>query len=208
LKNPSGKLPITFPYAGKGFLDAIVPSQFPGVPSDDRKTQTVSYSEQLHIGYRWYVANISGRCAPVNGRNPCVAFPFGHGLSYTRFSIGKARLAIDTSSGIYRVTTNIRNTGKRSGAEIVQVYLSLPASASDLGVTQPPKRLVGFQKIELAPEASQELTVAIDPAASNHPLAVWSQDDKKWVMPQGKFTIWLGRSSSPHDLVLVGTFKR
>lgn len=202
--NPSGKLPVTFPYVGKGFLDSVTPQQFPGAARADAKSQTVAYSEKLHIGYRWYDANISGHCAPVRAVNPCVAFPFGHGLSYTRLAMGKPRLEqVDNS---YRAVVTVRNTGKRSGTEVVQAYLSLPPSANALGATQPPKRLVGFRKVELVPGATGTVEIVINPASSNHPLSVWSEQEKKWVIPQGQYTVWVGRSSSPRDLKKAGSF--
>lgn len=207
LKNPSGKLPVTFPLVGKGFLDHLTAEQFPGVVGADGKTQTVSYTEQLHIGYRWYDANRSGQCAVVNGSNPCVAFPFGHGLSYTSFNVGAASVA-NNGTGGYEVKTTVRNTGTVAGSEVVQVYLSLPASASSAGVVQPPKRLVGFQKVQLAPGASQQVTLTIDPAASNHPLSVWSTTSNAWVMPSGQYTVQVGRSSAPKDLAAAGQFTR
>jgi beta-glucosidase len=206
--NPSGKLPVTFPIAGKSFLDRIGASQFPGVVSPDGKQQTVTYSERLAIGYRWYDANVAGNCAEKVGKNPCVAFPFGHGLSYTSFSVGKPLLSHDSAKGVWRATARVTNTGKRAGAEVVQVYLSLPASANAVGAKQPPKRLVGFGRVELAPGASGEVSVAIDPAASNHPLSVWNERAGKWTTPQGSFTVWLGRSSSPSDLVRAGVIGR
>jgi beta-glucosidase len=206
--NPSGKLPVTFPIAGKSFLDRIETAQFPGVISTDGKQQTVTYSERLAIGYRWYDANAAGNCAEKAGKNPCVAFPFGHGLSYTSFTVGKPRLSQDGATGIWRATARVTNTGKRAGGEVVQVYLSLPASANALGAKQPPRRLVGFSRIELAPGASGQVSIAIDPAASNHPLSVWDEREGKWVIPQGSFTVWLGRSSSPRDLVRAGVIGR
>jgi len=206
--NPSGKLPVTFPFAGKGFLDAVTPAQFPGVASADGKVQTVTYAERLHIGYRWYDANVSGKCAPVAGRNPCVAFPFGHGLSYTNFFVAPPSFAAGPASGTWRVSTRVRNTGQRSGAQVVQVYLSLPATANRLGAPQPPKRLIGFQRVALSPGAAQDVSIPIDPEASNHPLSVWSEAEGKWVVPQGMFKVWLGRSSSPRDLTLAGSFTR
>lgn len=206
--NPSGKLPVTFPIAGKGFLDRIAPSQFPGAISADGKQQTVTYSEQLAIGYRWYDANVGGNCIVRGGRNACVAFPFGHGLSYTRFSVTAPRLALDAASNTWSATARVANTGKRRGAEVVQVYVSLPASANAIGAKQPPKRLIGFQRIELAPGASGEVAIRIDPAASNHPLSVWNEGEHKWTIPAGKHTIWLGRSSSPRDLVQAGSIRR
>ncbi|MEJ5979259.1 glycoside hydrolase family 3 C-terminal domain-containing protein [Novosphingobium sp. PS1R-30] len=207
-KDPAGKLPVTFPYAGKGFLDVIKPSQFPGTADADGKGSTVEYSEKLAIGYRWYDANVSGACTPVEGRNPCVAFPFGHGLSYTSFAVGKRALSFDRSQKVWRVSARVTNTGKRKGGEVLQAYLSLPASASVIGAPQPPKRLVGFQRVELAPGSSKTVTITIDPEASNHPLGVWSEADGKWVAPTGEYTVWLGTSSSPADLAAAGRFTR
>jgi beta-glucosidase len=206
--NPSGKLPVTFPIAGKGFLDKIETSQFPGQISADGNVQTVTYSERLAIGYRWYDSNAGGNCAEMAGRNSCVAFPFGHGLSYTSFTIGKPRISFDAASGTWRATARVTNTGKRAGAEVVQSYLSLPSSANAVGAKQPPRRLVGFGRIELAPGASGNVTIAIDPAASNHPMSVWDESQGKWVIPQGRFTVWAGRSSSPRDLARAGTIRR
>lgn len=207
-KNPSGKLPVTFPFVGKGFLDHATAEQFPGVVSADGKTQTVSYTEKLNIGYRWYDANQSGQCAVVNGSNPCVAFPFGHGLSYTTFNMGASSVSLNSTTGAYDVTTTVTNTGRSAGSEVVQVYLSLPAAASSVGAPQPPKRLTGFQKVELAPGASRQVVVSINPSGSNHPLSVWSQASKAWVTPAGQYTVHVGRSSSPKDLVLAGTFAK
>lgn len=206
--NPSGKLPVTIPVTGKGFLDRASASQFPGVTGADGKSQTVTYSEQLAIGYRWYDLNVSGTCAAVGGRNPCVAFPFGHGLSYTSFSIGKPRLIFDAASNSWRVSARVTNTGKLAGSEVVQVYFSLPQSANALGLHQPPKRLVGFRKIELAPGTSGEVSVTVDPSASNHPLGVWNVGERKWTVPAGRFKVWIGRSSAPRDLALAGTIQR
>lgn len=204
-KNPSGKLPVTFPVAGKGFLDSVTTTQFPGTVSGT--TQSVEYTEKLNIGYRWYDANVSGQCAVVGDVNPCVAFPFGHGLSYTTFSIGN-QSARGNGAGGYSVTATVTNTGTRAGAEVVQVYLALPASASSVGATQPPKRLVGFQKVELAAGAAQTVTISIDPAASNHPLSVWNKSAGAWVIPTGTHTIYVGNSSSPRSLVQVDAFNR
>jgi beta-glucosidase len=206
--NPSGKLPVTFPIAGKSFLDRIETAQFPGVISSDGKQQTVTYSEKLAIGYRWYDANAGGNCAEKAGRNPCVAFPFGHGLSYTSLAVGKPRLSQDGATGIWRATARVTNRGQRAGGEVVQVYLSLPASANALGAKQPPRRLVGFSRIELAPGASGEVSIAIDPAASNHPMSVWDERAGKWVIPQGRFTVWIGRSSAQKDLAKAGVIGR
>ena len=207
-KNPSGKLPVTFPYVGKGFLDNLTTQQFPGVVAADGVTQTVTYSEQLNIGYRWYDSNVSGQCAVVNGSNPCVAFPFGHGLSYTSFNVGASSVTRNTTTGSYEVKATVTNTGSLAGSEVVQVYLSLPASASSVGAAQPPKRLTGFQKVELAPGASKQVVISIDPSGANHPLSVWSTASNAWVIPAGQYTVHVGKSSSPKDLAQAGNFNR
>lgn len=206
VKNPSGKLPVTFPVAGKGFLDSVTEDQYPGKVAADGVTQTVEYTEKLHMGYRWYDGNVSGQCTVVNGANSCVAFPFGHGLSYTNFTVASPAVAANGTK--YTVTATVTNTGSRAGAEVVQVYLSLPAGASSVGATQPPKRLVGFQKVDLAAGESKQVTLSIDPAASNHPLSVWSKAYNLWITPAGTYTVQVGKSSAPKDLVQAGTFNR
>jgi beta-glucosidase len=204
--NPAGKLPVTFPVAGKGFLDKIATNQFPGAISADGKQQTVTYSERLAMGYRWYDSNAGGNCAEKAGKNPCVAFPFGHGLSYTSFTIASPKLT--AANGKWRATARVTNSGKRAGAEVVQAYLSLPPIANAVGAKQPPKRLVGFARIDLVPGASGDVAINIDPAASNHPLSVWDESQGKWVIPQGVFKLWLGRSSAPRDLVQAGEIRQ
>ena len=200
--NPSGKLPVTFPVKGMGFLDSASTTQYPGTVSGT--TQSVTYSEMLNMGYRWYDANASGSCTVASGgANPCVAFPFGYGLSYTSFSLGTPKLS--TSGTTTSVSVTVTNTGSKTGAEVVQVYLALPSSAASYGATQPPKRLVGFQRVELAAGASQTVTVTFDSAASNHPMSVWSKSSNTWVKPSGSFTVYVGNSSSLRDLTNVGT---
>lgn len=195
--NPSGKLPVTFPFVGNGFLDSISTLQFPGNIDPATGQQTVEYTEKLNIGYRWYDAN-----------NVTPAFAFGHGLSYTTFSVtNKGITTPGAGDGKYYVSASVANTGARAGSEVVQVYVSLPPSADSVGDKQPPKRLVGFQKIRLDKGASAEVKIAIDPAASNHPLSVWdAKNSKSWVTPSGTYTVYVGDSSS--NLKVAGTLSR
>lgn len=182
VKSPSGKLPVTFPFVGKGFLDSATPEQFPGVLSGDGVTSTVDYSEKLNIGYRWYDAN-----------NVAPAFPFGYGLSYTTFTVTSPSVSANGSK--YDVKATVKNTGSKTGSEVVQVYVTLPAGADSIGAKQPPKRLVGFKKVELAAGASQDVTITIDPAASNHPLSAWSTTYNQWITAKGTYTVSVGNSS-------------
>jgi beta-glucosidase len=205
--NPSGKLPVTFPRAGKGFMDYITEDQFPGQMIGG--LPTVNYSEGLNMGYRWYDANTvpAAGCTVSNGENACVAFPFGYGLSYTTFDFSNRSVA--ANGGGYDIKVRVTNTGSVKGAEVVQVYLQLPNSANSGRLAQPPKRLVGFAKTaELEPGASQDLTITIDPDASNHPLSVWDKATNRWVEPSGSYTVLVGNSSSPKDLASAGTFSR
>lgn len=185
--NPSGKLPVTFPLAGEGFMDAITPYQYPGVSVDGKPT--VTYTEGLNIGYRWYDAMAK---AP--------AFPFGYGLSYAAFKLAGASVT-SGSGGTYSVNVVVTNTGRVAGAEVAQAYIALPSSAGE-----PPKRLVGFQKVTLAPGASQTVTITIDPAAMNHPLGVWDTNAQQWTIPAGAYSVYVGNSS--RNLTLAGTIAR
>jgi beta-glucosidase len=202
--NPSGKLPVTFAKEGQGFMDSVTPEQYPGTMVAGKPT--VVYSEKLNMGYRWYDANVSGGCTESNGENDCVAFPFGYGLSYTSFALSNASVA--ANSGKYDVKVRVSNTGSIKGAEVVQVYLQLPSSANAGRLAQPPKRLVGFTKLEVEAGAQQDVTITIDPDASNHPLSVWDEATHAWHTPAGSYTVLVGNSSSPKDLTQAGTFAR
>ena len=183
-RNPSGKLPVTFPLKGQSFMESIAGDavSYPGMPKTIAGTDAtgeVEYKEKLNIGYRWYDAN-----------NKKVAFPFGHGLSYTSFEVsGKSA---SYAGGKLIVKATVKNTGARDGAEVVQVYVNVPAGS---GLAQPPKRLVGFQKVALKAGTSQEVTITIDRAASNHPFSVWDKAQKKFVEPSGNYKVYVGTSS-------------
>ena len=189
--NPGGKLPVTFALAGHSFMGQVTPNQYPGV-IDSAGVPVVTYDEKLDIGYRWYQAN-----------SVTPAFPFGFGLSYTSFAIAPTFTPATTSDTKYHVTATVSNTGAKAGAEVVQVYLGVP---SDAWLPQPPKRLVGYQKVTLAAGATATVTIDIDPDASNHPLGVWNKTKQQFVIPAGTFTVYAGNSSA--NLTTVGTFKR
>jgi beta-glucosidase len=201
LRNPSGKLPMTFGNSEREAAYAT-PEQFPGVwgpPPPWSKDETLSpqYSEDLQVGYRWYEAN-----------NVTPLFPFGFGLSYTTFAYSGLSVASTTGQSgqpALTVTYTITNTGNREGAEASQVYVTLPAAAGE-----PSKRLVGFQKVDLAPGASQPVTVTIDGAASNHPFSYWvpqtnaataGWSNGSWTTAAGDYTISVGGSSTDTRLV-------
>lgn len=182
IENPSGKLPISFPTQEREAAFATT-AQFPGIDPDGAGPLplTAAYSEGLEMGYRWYDAN-----------NVKPTFAFGHGLSYTDFELSKLVVTPKTTDGTHKIDVSffIENTGDVAGAEVGQVYLGLPASAN-----QPPKRLVGFDKVTLNPGEKQRVTVTIDPGASNHPLSVWDEATDKWSTPNGEYTVYVGNSS-------------
>ena len=178
ISNPSGKLPISFPKSEHEHA-ASTPEQWPGVMKAG--TRTATYSEQLLMGYRWFDAK---------GIQPL--FPFGYGLSYTNFSISKLRVSPKKSDGLQpiRVQFEVENTGSRAGAEVPQVYLQLPASTGE-----PPKRLVAFQKVSLAPREKRSVELVIDPKGTNHPLGYWESGLQAWAVADGEYQISVGNSS-------------
>ncbi|WP_282004663.1 fibronectin type III-like domain-contianing protein [Propioniciclava sinopodophylli] len=92
------------------------------------------------------------------------------------------------------MTAIVTNTGDREGAEVVQVYLGVPVDG------QPPKRLVGFAKVTVAPGASEQVRITVDPAAANHPFGVWDYVARDFVVRPGTYTVYVGTSSedTPH----------
>src|SRR6266568_1267125 len=183
--NPSGKLPVTFPRSER---DTPVSSPEQYARRDDF---IAHYSEGLAIGYRGYD---QFEIEPL--------FPFGHGLSYTSFAYDKLHVEPGTGDGstAVQVRFTVTNTGARAGAEIAQVYLGLPASTGE-----PPKRLVGWAKVELEPAEAGEVTVTLDPNASSHPLSYWDVNTNGWEIASGDYQVYVGASS--RDIRLTGTLR-
>ena len=188
--NPSGKLPVTFPQVGQGFMDWVRtdPSVYPGVKNAVGQP-AVEYKEGLAIGYRWYDAK---------GVTP--AFPFGHGLSYTTFSMSDLTVTPKISDGTQPIQIQfaLQNTGGRAGAEVPQLYLGFPSA-----IGEPPKRLVAFAKLQLNPGETTNVQLTIDPAATNHPLSYWDSNSNNWNIANGFYPIYVGSSSG--DIALRGT---
>jgi beta-glucosidase len=180
--NPSGKLPFTFPKVGQGFLDWVRADAalFPGVRNAAGQPE-VTYKEGLQVGYRWYDAK---------GISP--AFPFGHGLSYTTFALSQLEVTPRVSDGTHPIKVRffVENIGSRQGAEVPQVYLSLPSSLGE-----PPKRLVGFEKVRLDPGEKKRIEISIDPKASNHPLGYWDSGAQDWAIADGQYGVYVANSS-------------
>jgi beta-glucosidase len=177
--NPAGKLPVTFP---KSLTDvpASTAAQWPGVNGQ------VQYSEGLDVGYRWYDAQ---HIQPL--------FPFGAGLSYTTFRFSHLETGPGDLSpnGRETVTADITNTGRRAGADVVQLYLGEPASA-----TEPPQQLKGFQKVELAPGQTKRVRFTLD----TRDVSYWDANARDWTAAAGEYRIMVGDSSA--NLPLRGSF--
>lgn len=176
--NPSGKLPFTFPVK----LDDVAAhavGEYPGVKRENADIWDEHYNEGIFVGYRWHDTR---KIAPL--------FAFGHGLSYTDFKYGTP--VIDRKSvaegGSVKVTVPVTNTGKRAGAEVVQLYVSDLKSS----LPRPVKELKGFSKVYLQPSETAEVTFVIDRDA----MSYFDDARHQWVCEPGKFEALIGASSA------------
>jgi beta-glucosidase len=187
--NPSAKLPVTFAKSDNDLPHPQVPgiNLVPppaagrgagggggggggrgGMPAFD-----VPYTEKLEVGYKWF-----------DGENKEPLFAFGHGLSYTTFAY--SGLHATAAGHSVTVAFTVKNTGKRAGKEIAEVYATLPA-----GSGEPPKRLIGWQKVELAAGESKPVNITIDPLY----LSIFNEGKNSFEVAGGDYKIWAGGSS-------------
>jgi len=178
--NPSAKLPLTFAKSEADLPHARVfgpPPPPPGTPAPAPGARgrgnmapfDVPYTEALKVGYKWYDAE---------DKQPL--FPFGFGLSYTTYAYSALKVAD------FKVSFSVKNTGKRAGAEIAQVYVTLPAAAGE-----PPRRLVAWDKVQLAPGESKTVNLPLEEKL----LAIYNPDKDGWELPAGDYKVWVGASS-------------
>jgi beta-glucosidase len=190
--NPTGKLAITFPKSDADLPHPTLvlppPASQPvrppaGAPAADISSFMalmakglppfeIYYNEKLKVGYKWYDAE-----------NKPVLFPFGFGLSYTSYAY--SGLTVNGRDAI-SVSFTVKNTGKRAGTEIAQLYASLPDSAGE-----PPKRLIGWARVELAAGQSKVVTVPVD----RDRLTVYDEATDDWKLVPGNYMILAGGSS-------------
>lgn len=178
--NPSGKLNESWPWK---LADTPCADIF---PSDDPSAE---YREGIFVGYRYY------QTAGVD-----VAFPFGHGLSYTTFTYGDAT-ATPTADGGCEVKLTVTNTGDVAGAEVVEAYVALP----DAEVFRPAQELKGFQKVYLHPGESADVTIALDQRAFSY----YNVKTQAWEVEGGTYEVRVGSTSedirTTATLELAGT---
>ncbi|WP_055702045.1 beta-glucosidase family protein [Streptomyces silaceus] len=177
--NPSGKSIVTWPEkeADHPTLDPAHPERYYGV---DR---TVTYTEGIFTGYRGF---------DKAGTEPL--FPFGHGLSYTEFAY--SALSVRRAGQGYEVSFTVTNKGRRTGAEVPQVYVGPPRHAP---VELPVRTLAAFTRVTLRPGRSRRLTLRV----AERRLSYWDTDDARWIRPRGSRGVYVGSSS--RDIRLRGT---
>ncbi|KQR04422.1 glycoside hydrolase family 3 C-terminal domain-containing protein [Deinococcus sp. Leaf326] len=167
--NPGGKLAESFPDA---LEDVACSAYYPGGP------RTAEYRESLYVGYRYHdTAGVE------------VAFPFGHGLSYTAFGYGTPRLdrgRVGRGEPL-TVTLPVTNTGAVAGAEVVQLYVHAPQGP----LFRPEQELRAFARVVLAPGETREVTLTLDERA----WAVYDVTRPGWHVPGGTYELRLGSSS-------------
>ncbi len=180
--NPTAKLAMTFPLSEADLPHPKLVTPPPGATGrqavqrtgEAKPTFSVHYDEGLKVGYKWYDAE-----------NKPVLFPFGFGLSYTTYSYSGLEV-IRNNGASTLVGFTVKNIGSRPGAEIAQIYAALPADAGE-----PPKRLVGFSKVQLDPGESKYVQVSIDPQY----LSVYDENETAWKLLPGEYTFMVGGSS-------------
>ena len=176
--NPSGKLPVTFPIA---LEDNPSYKYYPG-------NDEVEYSEDIYVGYRYY-----------DTKNVAPLFPFGHGLSYTKFEYSNFNCPIEVSS-LKNVELKfiIKNVGKTQGQEVVQCYVRDVESRLE----RPIKELKAFYKLNLLPGESKTVNLSLDKTS----FSFFDDQINKWIVEPGKFEIMIGSSSKDIRLKQIINF--
>lgn len=176
--NPSGKLPVSFV---KQWKDSPAYGHYPG------ENLQVDYAEGIYVGYRYFDKQ---KIEPL--------FPFGYGLSYTKFDYSDLNISPNkVSSGVpIEVSLRLHNSGSRSGAEVVELYVHDGHSSVD----RPPQELKAFRRVNLAAGETSDVRFTLDQSA----MAFYSTAKKDCVAEPGQFDVLVGSSS--RDIRLKGSF--
>ena len=171
--NPSGRLPVSFPQSESQLPRPALTGW--GTPADRPSNYDhpipLPYDEGADVGYRWYARK---------GLTPL--FPFGFGLSYTRFAYSDIQIR---GGKTLTVSFTVRNTGARAGADVPQAYLTRIAGAPEL-------RLIGFDKVRLAPGEERRVTFTADPRLVAH----FDAKGHRWQVAGGSYDVAVGASSA------------
>ncbi|KAJ3125008.1 hypothetical protein HK098_000673 [Nowakowskiella sp. JEL0407] len=165
---PSGRLPFTINSNSADY----------GAHVNYSSNAEVTYSEGIFIDYKWN---------DLKGIKPL--FPFGHGLSYTRFKYSNLAINVtyvNATQTIVKVTVDVKNVGEVTGQEVVQLYVGLPS-----GVSAPVKQLRGFEKPSIEPGNVTNVEFSL----RFRDFSYWNVVNQNWTIPQGTFTIYVGASS-------------
>jgi beta-glucosidase len=181
--SPGGRLPITFPVDDEQGPVASS-SRYPGTVSPDGSLADAHFDEGLLVGYRWFDATHS---RPL--------FPFGHGLTYSPIRVDHIEVSAVTAEP--RVKATLTNSGLRADAEVLQVYLAFPVTA-----TEPPQRLVAFMKIALSAGERRSVELPLPAKA----FEAWDEQAHRWYIPSGRYEILVGRSS--RDILFRQAYER
>jgi len=198
--NPEGKLPVSFDrsweedpsyayyYPVKG-ADTSLHVTEPGKPAVDYVIPHVKYDDKLMVGYRYWT---------TTGKHPL--YPFGFGMSYTKFSFSNLKAqATATSGSTVPISFDVTNAGSVAGAEVAQLYVSDPSAK----VARPERELKGFAKVRLAPGETKHVTLNLDARAFSY----WDEAKHDWTIDPGKFVIRIGDSSENTPLTAELTIK-
>ena len=185
--NPSGKLPLSFPHRNEDN------PAFLNYASERGRTL---YGEDIYIGYRFYEKT-----------KKSVAFPFGHGLSYTTFTykgLAVAEMQVpasgsgsakdkDTINNNLVISCSVSNTGSMDGAAVVQVYIS----QRNPSINRPIKELKGFAKCFVKAGQMQHVNVTV---SKKYACSFWDEERESWVMEEGRYDVLVGGSSESIEL--------
>lgn len=169
--NPSGKLPLSFPVKNE---------DNPAFLNYKSERNRAIYGEDVYIGYRFYEKT-----------NKEVAFPFGHGLSYTTFELSD--LTVDDNGVDIVISGSVSNTGKVDGAQVVQAYVS----QQNPSINRPKKELKGFSKVFVKAGETAKVEIVM---SKKYAASFWDEGRDAWVMEKGAFDVLVGDSSATTPL--------
>jgi len=183
--NPSGRLPVTFPRSASQYPRPEIPGW--GLP--EGQYFSAPHDEGASVGYRWLAHKAE---APL--------FPFGFGLTYTRFEY--KNLAIHTSKrpsgstapGAMSLSFTVTNAGTRAGSDVSQAYLLSANGESTL-------RLIGFKRVALAPGQSTRVELTVDPRL----LAHFDERTRSWRLAPGQYEVAIAPNAV--ERILTGTVR-